>query len=55
MTTIAYSISSFNKSPLLTSAYADDLQLVTRISEENQALLNNTNKQWKLDPTNAGR
>ena len=47
--TFAYSMSSIDESSLLTSAYANDLQLVTHMPEENQALLNNTDRflKWK--------
>ena len=53
--TFAYSISSIDESSLLTSAYADDLQLVTRTLEENQALLNNTDRFLKWTETMEAR
>ena len=53
--TFAYSISSIDESSLLTSAYADDLQLGTRILEENQALLNNTDRFLKWTETMEAR
>ena len=53
--TFAYSISSIDDSSLLTAAYADDLQLVTRLPEENQALLNNTDRFLKWTETMEAR
>ena len=51
----AYSLSSVNDSSLLTSAYADELHMETRIPEESQALLNNSDRFRKWTETMEAR